>query len=90
MIIPVGKTFLVLPHHHNTVSSTSGAELNLPAKIVIFTILFPLFVAISIMLIDTIRNMLNYNNCAEDYVAVCILFALWMCALVLVVGIWLV
>lgn len=65
MIMPVGKSFVVL---HNSHANISGASLPFLAKFFISLALFGLFLGLAGTWLEQLNNLRNYkNNDLEEY-----------------------
>lgn len=90
MILPVGKSFVVLSNATHTVGAGGQSDLPLMAKIIIFAILFPTFISISIMFFSSIKEIVDYwgNNDATDYILSFWLCSFWIAVLTLCIWVW--
>ena len=90
MIIPVGKTFVVLPHATHAVSTGSASSMPLPVKIIFFVILFLFFIGVTAFTFDIWRDVFMYRHRieADDIMAMCFSSATWIALLILCISIW--
>ena len=89
MIVPVGKSFVVL-HSHNTVGSGIGSSgLPIWAKIIMFLILFCCSLAVGTLWVDVLRGIINYKSIdIDEFAGFCILTAFEIGILTLCVAVW--
>lgn len=87
MIMPVGKTFVVLPHASGAISGASHMPLSV--RIVIFIILFLFLIANSMIAFSAYKDLFYYRPIeADDIVACCITSALFIANLAICITIW--
>lgn len=87
MIMPVGKTFVVLPHASGAISGAS--HMPLAVRIVIFIILFLFLIASGVVAFSTYKDLFYYRPIeADDLVSCCIISALFIVNLALCITIW--
>lgn len=87
MIMPVGKTFVVLPHASGAILGASHVPL--AVRIVIFILLFLFLIATGIITFSIYKDLFYYRPIeADDIVVCCIISALFIANLALCIGIW--
>lgn len=86
MIMPVGKSFIVLPHASGAISGAS--HMPLAVRIVLFIILFLFLIAIGIMAFSTYKDLFYRPIEADDIVVCCFISASFILNLAMCVAIW--
>lgn len=86
MIMPVGKSFIVLPHASGAISGES--HLPLAVKIVFFIILFLLLIANGMIAFSIYKDLFYIPIEEDDIVGCCFASALFIANLAMCVAIW--
>lgn len=88
MIMPVGKTFVVLPRIRHTSSELNNVgQMPLTGKIVITAILLPFIIAITLMLVSQIRGLIQHKD-MDEIIPTCIVCSMWLTSLALLWVVW--
>ena len=89
MIMPVGKSFVVLPHASGAIN-VGASQMPLWAKILIFIILFLLLIATGTSAFSCLKSLLpSYRDIeADDIMLVSISMALFIANLAACIAIW--
>lgn len=87
MIMPVGKSFIVLPHASGAISGAS--HMPLAVRIVFFIILFLFLIANGMMAFSSYKDLFYYRPIeADDIGGCCIISALFIANFAMCVAIW--
>lgn len=86
MIMPVGKSFVVLPHASGAISG--AIHMPLAVRIVLFIVLFLFLIANGMMAFSAYKDLFYRPIEAYDIAGCCIISALFIINLVMCVAIW--
>ena len=87
MIVPVGKSFVVLPHASGAISG--AIHMPLEVRIVLFIIFFLCLIGNGMMVFSTYKDLFYYRPIGACNIAgCCFISALFIINLVMCVAIW--